>query len=76
MTENLLNRAYSQGNGARILFSDIKYMYGLSKEIHDYFDNNVSSQLLNILETMLNSKSFEISDVLQIDDLLKDLEQQ
>ena len=46
MTENLLNRAYSQGNGARILFSDIKYMYGLSKEIHDYFDNNVSSQLL------------------------------
>lgn len=75
MTENLLNRAYSQGNGARILFSDIKYMYGLSKEIHDYFDNNVSSQLLNILETMLNSKSFEIDDVLQIDDLLKDLEQ-
>ena len=74
MTENLLNRAY--GNGARILFSDIKYMYGLSKEIHDYFDNNVSSQLLNILETMLNSKSFEIGDVLQIDDLLKDLEQQ
>ena len=74
MTENLLNRAY--GNGARVLFSDIKYMYGLSKEIHDYFDNNVSSQLLNILETMLNSKSFEIDDVLQIDDLLKDLEQQ
>ena len=75
MTENLLNRAYSQGNGARVSLSDIKYMYGLSKEIHDYFDNNVSSQLLNILETMLNSKSFEISDVLQIDDLLKDLEQ-
>lgn len=73
MTENLLNRAY---NGARVSLSDIKYMYGLSKEIHDYFDNNVSSQLLNILETMLNSKSFEIDDVLQIYDLLKDLEQQ
>ena len=76
MTENLLNHAYSRGNGAPVSLSDIKYMYGLSKEIHDYFDNNISSQLLNKLETMLNSKSFGTFDVVQIDDLLKDLEQQ
>ena len=74
--DRMLNLAYSRGNNARVSQSDIKDMFNMSKEIHEYYNNEQSSIVMNKLQDIINGDGFNTGDVVMMDNALDELEKQ